>query len=64
MLAINLLLRNHSHDAEMRNAAREFHHTMIGTQAQNVSLCLDAQWIYRRAATVTQARFSVCEQSV
>ncbi len=45
--AIGLTLAYHNHDAEMRNSAREFHHMMVGTDPEHVSLCLDAQWVYR-----------------
>ncbi len=37
----------HSHDAEMRRSAREFHHMMLGTTQQAVGLCLDAHWVWR-----------------
>lgn len=45
--AISVTLAYHNHDIELRNAAREFHHMMVGTDPANVSLCLDAHWIYR-----------------
>lgn len=44
---IGLTLAYHNHDAEMRQSAKEFHHMMLGTDPKNVSLCLDAHWIYR-----------------
>lgn len=37
-------LAYHTHDAEMRCAAREFHHMM---QATEVGFCLDTHWVYR-----------------
>ena len=42
-----LTLAYHNHDAEMRKSAREFHHMMLGTDAKNVSLCLDSHWVFR-----------------
>jgi inosose dehydratase len=45
--AMGLVLAYHNHDVELRNAAREFHHMMLGTEPKFVTLCLDAHWIYR-----------------
>jgi inosose dehydratase len=42
-------LAYHTHDPEMRAAAREFHHTVIATQGAGMRLCLDAHWVYRGA---------------
>src|SRR5690606_20869589 len=39
----------HTHDAEMRASAREFHHMLTATDKQAVRLCLDPHWIYRGA---------------
>ncbi|NLY01096.1 MAG: sugar phosphate isomerase/epimerase [Rhodopirellula sp.] len=47
LAVLGLMLAYHNHDAELRNAAREFHHMMVGTDARFVTLCLDAHWIYR-----------------
>ncbi|MBN1422154.1 MAG: sugar phosphate isomerase/epimerase [Planctomycetes bacterium] len=49
LAAMGLVLAYHNHDAELRNAAREFHHMMVGTDPKHVTLCLDAHWIYRGA---------------
>lgn len=57
--AMGLVLAYHNHDAELRNAAREFHHMMVGTDARNVTLCLDAHWIYRGAGNSAVAAFDV-----
>ncbi len=46
---MGLVLAYHNHDIELRNAAREFHHMMVGTYPDYVTLCLDAHWIYRGA---------------
>lgn len=47
LAAMGLVLSYHNHDIELRNAAREFHHMMVGTDPKCVTLCLDAHWIYR-----------------
>lgn len=54
-----LTLAYHNHDMELRNAAREFHHMMVGTEAAMVTLCLDAHWIYRGAGNSQVALFDI-----
>lgn len=54
-----LVLSYHNHDIELRNAAREFHHMMLGTSPENVTLCLDAHWIYRGSGDSAVALFDV-----
>lgn len=54
-----LTLAYHNHDIELRNAAREFHHMMLATDPKNVSLCLDAHWIYRGSGNSSVALFDV-----
>ena len=44
---LGITLAYHNHDIELRQAAREFHHMMNGTDPALVSLCLDAHWIFR-----------------
>ena len=56
---IGLILAYHNHDIELRNAAREFHHMMVGTNPEYVTLCLDAHWIYRGAGNSQVALFDV-----
>jgi inosose dehydratase len=56
---MGLTLAYHNHDIELRNAAREFHHMMVGTDPENVTLCLDAHWIYRGAGNSQVALFDV-----
>ena len=56
---MGLILAYHNHDIELRNAAREFHHMMAGTDPANVTLCLDAHWIYRGAGNSQVALFDV-----
>ncbi len=56
---MGLTLAYHNHDIELRNAAREFHHMMVGTNPENVTLCLDAHWIYRGAGNSQVALFDV-----
>jgi inosose dehydratase len=46
---IGVRLAYHTHAPEMRQAAREFHHTLRATDPAQVGLCLDAHWIYRGA---------------
>ncbi len=57
--AMGLTLAFHNHDIELRNAAREFHHMMVGTDPTCVTLCLDAHWIYRGAGNSQVALFDV-----
>jgi inosose dehydratase len=57
--ALGLILSYHNHDIELRNAAREFHHMMVGTDPKFVTLCLDAHWIYRGSGNSTVALFDV-----
>jgi inosose dehydratase len=52
-------LAYHNHDVEMRNAAREFHHMMVATKPENVSLCLETHWLYRGAGNSQLAMFDV-----
>jgi len=54
-----MVLSYHNHDIELRNAAREFHHMMLATEPGNVTLCLDAHWIYRGAGNSSVALFDV-----
>ena len=54
-----LVLSYHNHDIELREAAREFHHMMVGTDPANVTLCLDAHWVYRGAGNSAVALFDV-----
>jgi inosose dehydratase len=56
---IDLTLAYHNHDAEMRHSAREFHHMMLGTDPENVKLCLDAHWIYRGSGNSQVALFDI-----
>ena len=56
---LGLKLAYHTHDAEMREGAREFHHMLVGTQPENVHLCLDAHWIYRGAGNSQVALFDI-----
>jgi inosose dehydratase len=57
--AMGLVLAYHNHDAELRHAAREFHHMMIGTDPASVTLCLDAHWIFRGSGNSSVALFDV-----
>lgn len=57
--ALGLTLAYHNHDIELRNAAREFHHMMVGTDPDYVTLCLDAHWVYRGAGNSSVALFDI-----
>ena len=46
---IGLKLCYHTHDAEMRASAREFHHMLTASDPETVRLCLDPHWILRGA---------------
>ncbi|UCF16004.1 MAG: TIM barrel protein [Phycisphaerales bacterium] len=59
--AMGLTLAYHNHDIELRNAAREFHHMMVGTDPAYVTLCLDSHWVYRGAGNSQVALFDVVE---
>lgn len=52
-------LAYHNHDTELRQAAREFHHMMLATDPDHVSLCLDAHWVYRGSGNSQVALFDV-----
>jgi len=56
---MGLILAYHNHDIELRSAAREFHHMMVGTDPAHVTLCLDAHWIYRGSGNSQVALFDV-----
>lgn len=61
LAALKLTLAYHYHDIELRLAAREFHHMMVGTEPRYVTLCLDAHWLYRGAGDSQVALFDVVE---
>ncbi len=56
-----LVLAYHNHDMELRNAAREFHHMMLATNPEHVTLCLDAHWMYRGCGNSQIALFDIVE---
>ncbi len=57
--ALDVTLAYHNHNMELRCAAREFHHMMVGTDPDLVTLCLDAHWIYRGAGNSAIALFDI-----
>jgi inosose dehydratase len=59
--ALKMSLAYHNHDIELRQAAREFHHMMAGTDPRYVHLCLDAHWVYRGSGNSSVALFDVVE---
>ncbi|AUD06174.1 sugar phosphate isomerase/epimerase family protein [Spirosoma pollinicola] len=54
-----ITLAYHTHTPEHRQAAREFHHMLLATDPKNVSLCLDAHWVYRGSGNSQIALFDV-----
>ncbi len=54
-----ITLAYHTHAPEHRQAAREFHHMLLATDSKNVSLCLDAHWVYRGSGNSQIALFDV-----
>ncbi len=59
LAALGITLAYHNHDVELQYAAREFHHMMLGTDPDALSLCLDAHWVYRGAGHSQVALFDV-----
>jgi inosose dehydratase len=59
LAGMGMTLASHNHDVELQNAAREFHHMMVGTEPRALSLCLDAHWVYRGAGHSQVALFDV-----
>lgn len=57
--ARGLTLAYHFHDIELRVAARELHHMMVGTDPSFVTMCLDAHWVYRGAGDSEVAVFDI-----
>jgi inosose dehydratase len=47
LAAQGLTLAYHTHDMEMRQGAREFHHMLLHTDPAHMGFCLDAHWVYR-----------------
>lgn len=56
---LGMTLAYHTHAPEHRQAAREFHHMLLATDPTNVSLCLDAHWVYRGSGNSQVALFDV-----
>ena len=56
---LGLTLAYHNHDIELLYAAREFHHMMLATDPEHVTLCLDAHWVYRGSGNSQVALFDV-----
>lgn len=55
----SMTLAYHTHDVELRAAAREFHHMLLATDPKNVSLCLDVHWVYRGSGNSQVALFDI-----
>ena len=56
---LDLTLAYHNHDIELRQGAREFHHMLVGTDPEYVTLCLDTHWIYRGTGNSQVALFDI-----
>jgi len=56
---LGMKLAYHTHDVEMRQGAREFHHMLNACDPENVHLCLDAHWVYRGAGNSEVALFDI-----
>ena len=59
LLKRGMTLAYHTHAPEHRAAAREFHHMMVGSNPNHVTLCLDAHWVYRGSENSQIALFDV-----
>ena len=59
LAALGVTLAYHTHDVELQNAAREFHHMLLATEPGALTLCLDAHWVYRGAGHSQVALFDV-----
>lgn len=59
LAALGMTLAYHTHDVELEHAAREFHHMMLATEPECLSLCLDAHWVYRGAGHSQVALFDI-----
>jgi inosose dehydratase len=58
---LNMTIAYHNHDIELRQAGREFHHMMVGTEPRYVGLCLDSHWVFRGAGDSSVALFDVVQ---
>lgn len=58
---LGLSLAYHNHDIELRHGAREFHHMLTATRAENVKFCLDAHWVFRGCGNSQVALFDALE---
>jgi inosose dehydratase len=59
LASLDVTLAYHNHDVELDHAAREFHHMMLATRPECLSLCLDAHWVYRGAGHSSVALFDI-----
>ena len=57
LAADGLTLAYHTHDMEMRQAAREFHHMLLHTDPAHMGFCFDVHWVYRGAGDSELAVF-------
>lgn len=61
LAGLGVTLCYHTHDAEMRAAAREFHHMLLATDASLVRLCLDPHWVWRGAGDSSVALMDIIQ---
>ncbi|MCF0069715.1 sugar phosphate isomerase/epimerase [Dyadobacter sp. CY261] len=52
-------LAYHTHNIELKAAAREFHHILLNTTPKNVSFCFDVHWVYRGSENSQAAVFDI-----
>lgn len=62
LLSAGLELCYHTHDPEMRQGAREFHHMLQATDPMVVGFNLDAHWIYRGCGNSQIALENILDQ--
>ncbi|MGL4594610.1 MAG: sugar phosphate isomerase/epimerase family protein, partial [Thermoguttaceae bacterium] len=54
---IGLTLALHYHTTELEFGGREFHHTLLNTNPENLSLCIEQHWSYRACGNSQVALF-------
>lgn len=56
---MGMTLSYHTHDVELRAAAREFHHMLQTTDPRNVTFCMDVHWVFRGSGNSQIALFDI-----
>jgi len=57
--SMGIKLAYHTHDTELMAGAREFHHVLQNTSAENVGFCFDVHWVFRGSKNSQIAVFDV-----